>query len=173
MDFEQIHNLLFNNYIIRYIRNELLTYPIRLESLKVVLVNLQKVDDKKFTLSNCEILLYKNSIYFYREPKFIESRKQLLIGNNLWDKRYQVSINSEGFEISKLTKEFWHKIRPKNFIHKVPGDIVFSTPIIFSEIKGVYILPLSNIVSSLNNSNLNIKIKVTHILSKSSFEICC
>ena len=161
------------NYIIKYVRNEPLTYPIRLESLKVVLLNIQKVGDKKFTLSNCEILLHKNSVYFYREPKFIESRKQLFVGDNLWDKSYQISINSEDFEVSKLTKELWHKIKPKNFIHKVPGDIIFSTPIIFSETKGVYILPLSNIVSSLNHSKLNIKIKITHILSKSSFEINC
>ena len=161
------------NHIIRYVRNEPLIYPIRLESLKVALANLQKIGDKKFTLSNCKILPHKNSIYFFKEPKFMESRKQLPIGNSLWDKRYEISINSEEFEISKLTKIYWHKIRPKNFIHKVPGDIIFSTPIIFSETRGVYILPLSNMVSSLNNSKLNVKIKVTHILSKSSFEISC
>lgn len=161
------------NYIIKYVRNEQLIYPSRLDSLKTVLANLQKIIDKKFTLSHCKILLDDGVIYFYRESKFIESRRRLLKGNNLWDKRYKVSVDSEGFEISKLTKEFWCKIKPKNFTYKVPGDIIFSTPIIFSEIKGVYILPLSDIVNPINTSQLGIKIKVTHILSKSFFEICC
>ena len=55
----------------------------------------------------------------------------------------------------------------------MPGDIIFSTPIIFSERKGIYILPLSNIINSTNILKLGIKIKVVHILPKSSFEIYC
>lgn len=161
------------NHIIRYVRNEQVLYPSRLDSLKIALANLQKIGNEKFTLSNCKILLHDKIIYFYRESKYIESKKPLLRGDNLWDKRYQISINTKDFEISKLTKDFWHKIKPKNFIHKVPGDIIFSTPIIFSERKGIYILPLSNIINSTNILKLGIKIKVVHILPKSSFEIYC
>ena len=82
-------------------------YPSRLDSLKIALANLQKIGNEKFTLSNCKILLHDKIIYFYRESKYIESKKPLLRGDNLWDKRYQISINTKDFEISRFAHDYY------------------------------------------------------------------
>lgn len=160
------------NYIIKYVNNDFDQYPIRLEKLKHISRNLNNIDQQKFTISGCIILLNQGTIYFYKEPKFIEPVKILRKGENIWDGRYVIITDSEDMEICKLTKEKWSKIKPKNYTHNVPGDIIFSTPIIFLKSKDLYILPLSNIIDSLNNSdNHSLQIAITHILSETSFEI--
>ena len=122
------------NYIIKYVKNDFDQYPIRIEQLKHILQNLNHIDQQKFTISGCIILINQNVIYFYKEPKFIESTKILKKGKNIWDGRYIIETDSENLEVYKLTKEKWSEIRPKNFTHTIPGDMIFSTPVVFFKI---------------------------------------
>ena len=160
------------NYIVRYVKNDFDQYPIRIEKLRSISQNFEKSNQLKFTIHCCVILLNRGIIYFYKEPKFIEPMKTLKKGKNIWDGRYIVTTDSEGMEICNLTKEKWSKIKPKNYTHNVPGDIIFSTPIIFLKSKDLYILPLSNIIDSSNSTSFtNLQVTVSHILSETCFVI--
>ena len=160
------------NYIIKYVKNDFDNYPIRIEQLKYILRNLNNLNQQKFTISGCIILIDQIVIYFYKEPKFIESTKILKKGKNIWDGRYIIETDSENLEVYKLTKEKWSEIRPKNYTHTIPGDMIFSTPVVFSKSRNLYILPLSNIIYSLSNiDNYNLQVTVTHILSETCFVI--
>ena len=160
------------NHIIRYIKNNFDQYPIRIEKLKSLSQSFEKSNQLKSTIHGCVILLHRDIIYFYKEQKFIEPMKILNKGKSIWDNRYTLFINLEGLQVSNLTKEVWSKIKQKKHVHDVPGDIIFSTPVIFSKAKDLYILPLSNIIySSSRQSFTNLKVSITHILSETCFEI--
>ena len=133
------------NHIIKYIRNDITIYPIRLQSIKNVVFGLQTSRYQKYTLSKCQILLDRSIIYIYKEPVFIECPKKLSKGNNIWDDRYKIIINSYDFMISRLTKKLWSYARTKNYTHNIPSDILFSTPIVYSSSKKIYILQKKNI----------------------------
>ena len=155
------------NKIIKYIHNDSFIYPIRLNSITSLLEKLQY--QGKFTLGKCKIIAYKGVIYFYKEPKFIEPTKRLLKGDNIWDKRYKISINADGFCITRLTKRVWSKIKPIKYIHEIPSEIIFSTPVISSGDKDYYWVFSHS--PSIPQVKFNIKINITHIPSNSCFEI--
>ena len=159
------------NKIIKYIHNDPFLYPIRLGSLEFLLENLQHSKKQKFTLSKCKIILHKEMIYFYKEPRFIEPIKKLLKGDNIWDKRYKISINTNNFYVTRLTKEIWSKIKLKGYVHQIPGEIIFSTPVILSTDKNHYYWLFSVLFSSALQENFNIKISIIHIPSNSCFEV--
>ena len=146
------------NKIIKYIHNDPFIYPIRLNSLISLLKKLQY--QSKFTLGKCKIIVHKGTIYFYKEPKFIEPAKKLLKGDNIWDKRYKININADGFYVTKLTKEIWSKIKPKEYVHQVPSEIIFSTPVILSASKDYYWTFLLGHFLPTTQDKLNIKIDI-------------
>ena len=156
------------NKIIKYIHNDPFLYPIRLNSLIALLEKLQC--QGKCTLGKCKIIVYKGVIYFYKEPKFIESTKKLSQGDNIWDKRYKISINADGFYITRLTKEIWGKIKPKKYVHQIPGEIIFSTPVILSTSKDYYWI-FSDCFPPVVQNKLHTKIDITHIPSNIKYQI--
>ena len=158
------------NHIIKHIRNDSFIHPIRLQSIKNLVLSLKQPHDQKHTLSNCKILLHRSIIYVYKEAAFIEMPKKLSIGNNIWDHRYKINIDSYDFMISRLTTILWSCIKPSNYIHNIPSDILFSTPIIYSCSKKTYILPLMNIINQPFNQNCvsRLEITITHLVSQSS-----
>ena len=159
------------NYIIRYIKNNPSSYPIRLKSIKHLTLKLKDINNSKYTLSTCKILMHNTNIYFYKESNFVESTKNLDMGYNQWDYRYSLAVNSHNFIVTRLTKILWGKFKPKSYAHDIPADILFSTPIVYSKFIGIYIIPFINIFSISSIKKLNIKITITHLISKYHFEI--
>ena len=159
-------------YIIRYIRNDVLISPIKLQNLDVILNNLESSNKKNITLCKCKIFLFGIYMYIYKEYNYIEPKKLLLKGENLWDKRYKIHVNIDDFKIFKITKRLWYKIKPKNYNSNIFQNVIFSTPVCFLKKKNIYILPLQNIVVGLTkNILINVKIKITHIPSNTFFKI--
>jgi tRNA(Ile)-lysidine synthase len=124
------------NKIIKYIHNDQFFPPVRLDSLKLFLDTM-----KNHTLAKCKIIFQNEVMYFYKEPKFIEAQKELVKGCNIWDGRYEIRIDSSDFHVTRLTKEIWGEIKPKKYVHKVPGEIIFSTPVIIYPDKKQYYWP--------------------------------
>jgi tRNA(Ile)-lysidine synthase len=147
-DFSTLHEeikLRLINKIIKQIHNDPAIYPTRLYSLMLFLKKLEDGDNQKLTLSKCKIVVYKGVIYFYKEINFIDGRKKLVAGENIWDKRYSIklSANADNAHIMRLTKEIWSKIKPKGYVHKIPSEIIFSTPVILYNDQ--YYHPFTNI----------------------------
>ncbi|WPX96167.1 tRNA(Ile)-lysidine synthase [Candidatus Bandiella woodruffii] len=132
------------NKIFRHVHNSVFIYPVRLESLKLLQNLLKQGGNNKFTLCKCQVLLRNGVIYFYKEGKFIEQEKVLIEGDNIWDGRYVINVKVNGFYVTKLTKEIWGQIKPKQYKHTIPSDIIFSTPVITSSDRNEYYWPFLN-----------------------------
>ncbi|MFQ3307158.1 MAG: tRNA(Ile)-lysidine synthase [Candidatus Midichloriaceae bacterium] len=119
------------NMILKYIHNDFSIYPIRIKSLYILLHNLNS-EITKTTLGKCIIESKKGMLYFYKELKYIDENDQMLTKNkeNIWDNRFKISIDKDGYYVSKLTISLWDQIKEINCRNKIPHMIKFTTPVI-------------------------------------------
>jgi len=120
------------NLIFKKLHNKFL-YPVRLNSLLKIITLIKSHEMVSMTLAQCKILCAGDMIYFFKENKYIETEKELCVGDNIWDGRLEIKIKREGYKVKVMNKNIWGQIKPRNYLKKIPLSLLMSTPTILDK----------------------------------------
>ncbi len=105
-------------------------------STKLILEKIKKLNKGKFTLHSCLIILKNNKISILREPNATKKimNKGLDVDvkkTNYWDGRFKIYSNKYKLKCSLITEKNWQKLK-NNFLNKneISFEIIKSLPLI-------------------------------------------